>query len=421
MLAKKTKFYLPFKIAFLYFLISGIYIIFSDKVLENTLSPEVVTKFQSYKGLGFVFITSFLLFISIKKILKKIKVSEQKYRLLADHSKDLIWLLNPDSKIVYTSPSAGELLGYKSEDLLGKKIYDLIHPKDIKKAEKNFNDLLINGAIESPITFRIKKKTNEYIWFESLKKHIIKNNEVIGTVSSNRNITERVEANKTIKNYQKSLQNLTTEIFLVEEKQRKEIAANIHDHLSQSLVISKMKLQDLREDESLNNHVLDIDFLISHITDALENSRKITYDLCPPVLYQLGIIDAMHWFSDKIEEQYGLKVEFTTNIENIQLDDNKLISIYRSIQEIVTNSIKHAKATIIHIDFKFADEGLSILVSDNGIGFNVEKTLRNKILDSGFGLFTLKERIYNLKGTVNITSKPVIETGTIVKIFIYLQ
>jgi PAS domain S-box-containing protein len=421
MLAKKTKFYLPFKIAFLYFLISGIYIIFSDKVLENTLSPEVVTKFQSYKGLGFVFVTSSLLFISIKKILKKIKVSEQKYRLLADHSKDLIWLLNPDSKIVYTSPSAGELLGYKNEDLLGKKIYDFIHPKDIKKAEKNFNGLLINGAIESPIAFRIKKKTNDYIWFESLKKHIIKNNEVIGTVSSNRNITERVEANKTIKNYQKSLQNLTTEIFLVEEKQRKEIAANIHDHLSQSLVISKMKLQDLREDESLNNHVLEIDFLISHITDALENSRKITYDLCPPVLYQLGIIDAMHWFSDKIEEQYGLTVEFTTNIESIQLDDNKLISIYRSIQEIVTNSIKHAKATIIHIDFKFADEGLSILVSDNGIGFNVEKTLRNKILDSGFGLFTLKERIYNLKGTVNITSKPVIETGTIVKIFIYLQ
>ncbi|WP_100615913.1 PAS domain-containing sensor histidine kinase [Confluentibacter citreus] len=420
MLTKKLKFYLPFKIAVIYFLVGSLYIIFSDKFLENTFTPETVTKFQSYKGLVFVFLTSFLLFILIKRNLKKIKASEHKYRLLADHSKDLIYLLNTDSKIVYSSPSAEDLLGYQSDDILGKNLCDFIHPDDLKKVENSFNDLLLKGASKNPVIYRVKNKTNEYIWFESLKQLITKNNKVVGLVSSCRDITERVVANEAIKNYQVSLQNLTSEILLVEEKQRKEIAANIHDHLSQSLVISKMKLQDLRENEFLKDYVSDIDFVNTHITDALENSRKITYDLCPPVLYQLGIIDTMYWFSDKIEDQYNIKVEFTTNIDNLKLDDNELISIYRSIQEIVMNSIKHANASLIHIDFKFVDEGLNISVSDDGVGFNVDEKVSDKVLSSGFGLFTLKERIHNLKGTVNIISKPTIKSGTIVEIFISL-
>ncbi|WP_198513454.1 PAS domain-containing sensor histidine kinase [Confluentibacter lentus] len=414
------RFYLPFKIAFFYFLISGLYIILSDKFLENTFLPETLTKFQSYKGLAFVFVTSFLLFILIKKNLKKIKRSEHKYRLLAENSKDLIYLINANSEIVYVSPSVKDILGYDVDEAIGKKVLEFIHPDDLKKVKNNFNELMSKGSSKSPIMYQVKKKTNEYIWFESAKQVITKNNKITGIISSCRDVTERVEANEAIKNYQKSLQNLTTEIFLVEEKQRKQIAANIHDHLSQSLVISKMKLQDLREQTSLKNHISDIDFINSHITDALENSRKITYDLCPPVLYQLGIIDTMHWFSEKMEDQYKTKIIFTTNIKNIKLDDNKLISIYRSIQEIVTNSIKHAKASLIHIDFKFADKGLNISVTDNGTGFNVDETLNNKILSSGFGLFSLKERIHNLKGIVSIISKPTIEIGTVVKIFIYL-
>lgn len=417
---KKLKFYLPFKIAFVYFIIGSLYIVFSDKFLENTFSPETVTKFQSYKGLGFVLLTSLLLFILIRKNLRKIKRSEHKYRLLAENSKDLIYLINTDFEVVYVSPSVKDILGYDVDEAMGKKVFDFIHTSDLKKVEKNFDDLLSNGYAKSPILYKVKKKTNEYIWFESAKQVVLKNNKVIGIISSCRDITERIEANKEIKNYQKSLQNLTNEIFLVEEKQRKEIAANIHDHLSQSLVISKMRLQDLRNYEVLNDFKADIDFISSQITDAIENSRKITYDLCPPVLYQLGIIDTMHWFSDKIESQYKIKVEFKTNIDGIKLDDNKLISIFRSIQEIVMNSIKHANASLILIDFDLNDNGLNISISDNGVGFDTNKKLNNKVLNSGFGLFTLKERIQNLNGTVTIISKPTIKSGTIVKIFIYL-
>lgn len=421
MLTKKIKFHLPFRIALIYFLISGLYIVFSDIILNNTISAETLTKFQSYKGLAFVFITSFLIYILIKKNLKKIKDSEQKYRLLANHSKDLIFSYNTKAEVVYLSPSVEKLLGYNLNDTIGKKPSDFIHPDDLKKADKNFNNLLLDEKTEKPIIYRIKKKENdEYIWFESVRQLIKDKGEIIGVVSSNRDITERIASDKALKNHRKSLRNLTSEILLVEETQRKEIAANIHDHLSQSLVIAKMKLQDLRAQNSLDAHLSDIDFIISHISEALENSRKITYDLCPPVLYQLGIVDTMHWFSDKIKESYKIDVRFTTNKESIELNDKELIFIYRCIQELVTNSIKHAHASLISIDFKLIDKGLHIKVSDNGIGFNVNTTQNNKILNSGFGLFTLKERVHNLNGTVNIISKPDYKAGTSVDIFISL-
>lgn len=421
MLTKKINFSLPFRLAFIYFFIGGLYIIISDTLLEKAVSTETLTRLQSYKGLVFVLATSIILYFLIKRSLKRIKKGKQKYRLLADHSKDLICLHGSNARFIYLSPSLKELLGYSIKELLGKNPHDYVHPNDLDRVNSSFHQLLLNEKKSYSITYRVKKKSGEYIWFETAHRPILKNDDIMGMVSSSRDVTERVESNKEIKAYQKSLQNLTSEILLVEEKQRKEIAANIHDHLSQSLVISKMKLQDLRKKEAISKYWPDIDFAVSHITEALENSRKITSDLCPPVLYQLGIIDTMHWLSDKIEEQYKIKVTFNTNTEHIKLEDKELITIYRSVQEIITNTIKHANATKITIDFKLTSEGLDILVSDNGIGFNVEKIQKNKVLNNGFGLFKLKERIQNLGGTVRITSKPVIKTGTTVNIFLYLK
>jgi PAS domain S-box-containing protein len=418
---KNIKITFPLKIALIYFLISSFYIIYSDKLLEISFSHEMLVKLQSEKGLAFVFLTSILIFFLIKQNLKKINESEQKYRLLADNTKDLICLHKPDAEYIYLSPSIKTLLEYDKDELIGRNPYEIIHPDDIKRIEKDSHQHLLKGETADIISYRIKKKSGKYVWFESLNQPIVENNKVVGIVSSSRDITERIIANESLKNYQKSLQNLTTEILLVEEKQKKEIASNIHDHLSQSLVISKMKLEDLKSKTDLHAYSNEIDFITQHINDAIQNSRKITNDLSPPVLYQLGIVDTMYWLSDKIEEDYNIKVQFTTNVKHIKLKDNKLIFIFRSIQEIITNTIKHAKASLITIEFKHSTTGLKISILDNGIGFDVKILQKNKILqsDSGFGLFSVKERIQNINGSIDIISIP--NDGTKINIFIPLK
>src|SRR5690606_29974900 len=144
-----------------------------------------------YKGLAFVFVTSLMLYVLINNNLKKIKESEEKYRLLAENSKDLIYLIKPDSEIEYISPSVKDLLGYNENDVIGRKKYDFIHPDDLNNVQNGIKELLAGGTSKSPFKYRVKNAFNEYVWFESAKQAVKKNNEVTGILSSCRNITER--------------------------------------------------------------------------------------------------------------------------------------------------------------------------------------------------------------------------------------
>ncbi len=248
---------------------------------------------------------------------------------------------------------------------------------------------------------------------------VFKDSKVTSFVTSSRDITEWMKANQEIEDYQSSLQNLTSEISLVEENHRKQIAANIHDHLSQSLVISKMRISEMQKRPNIEDIQPDLDFIKNRISEALDNSRKITYELSPPVLYQLGIVDALYWFAGEIEESYGLQVTLNSNISSLQLSDSKSILIFRCIQEVVTNTVKYAKATTINIDFNKNEEVLLIDISDNGIGFDTSTLHKTNMSSSGFGLFAVRERIRNLKGEFNIDSE--INIGTVVNFSIHLD
>ncbi len=251
-------------------------------IVSLTVSPMFEDTFSRV-------LVSFLDITRLKKADLEIKIREEKYRLLADNSKDLICLHEPDGRFIYLSPSIDFLVGYDQSELVGTNPYDIIHESDIDQVKKEVNNNLVQKKNFVSVTYRVKNKSGKDIWFETLINPIIKNGELIRIVSSSRDVTNNVEHNREIENYQHSLQSLTKEISLLEERQKKAIAANIHDHMSQSLVISKMKLSELEKIKGLNKYLDDIKFIKHHISEALENSRKITYELSPPVLYQLGI------------------------------------------------------------------------------------------------------------------------------------
>ena len=349
----------------------------------------------------------------------QIEKAEELYRMLADHTHDLICLHNLDTSFSYLTPSVFDLLGLSQEELLGKKVGDLIHEEDFLILEDALENKILKGKMVEALTYRIRHKSGEYLWFESVAGPVFKEGKIVSFVTSSRNITQWMKANKEIQEYQESLQNLTTEILLIEENQKKQIAANIHDHLSQSLVISKMKIAEMMKRGNFKEIESDLNFIKSHISDAIDNSRKITYELSPPVLYQLGLIDTLYWFSGELEESYGLEVEFDSNISSIKLTDAQSILVFRCIQEIVTNTIKYASATKICIKVSKTEKGLEISVLDNGIGFDIKTLNKRSMSSTGFGLFAVRERIQNLRGEFKIDSE--INKGTQVNFFIPLK
>lgn len=349
----------------------------------------------------------------------KVEKAEEMYRLLADHTSDLICLQELDSSFKYISPSIKNLLGYEQSALLGEKLLDIIHKDDLKPLKDLMKQKILDANDMDAYTIRVLHKEGHFVWLEFLTSPVYKNKKISYYVSSARNITRWVLAKQEIQEYQTSLQEMTVEITLIEEEQKKEIASNIHDHLSQSLVISKMRINQLKKNPQLKMIEEDLKFIEEHISEALDNSRKITYELSPPVLYQLGIIDALNWLLEKVEENHKIGYRINSNLSSLKLDDAKSILLYRSIQEIINNTIKYANATLITLDLNKNNLGLDIIMTDNGVGFDTSllNNHRNHT-GSGFGLFTVQERIRNIQGKFTIVSK--VNAGTTVKFFIPL-
>ena len=349
---------------------------------------------------------------------EKVKKNQEMQLLLANNTSDIICLHDSDSTFKYITPSIKNILGYNKTEFLGKKAFKLIHEDDAKFLKKR----MIEKQTRDPFPFRARHKNGHYVWLESLASPVYKRGKINYFVSSSRDITESVLTKERIQEYQASLQRLTNEITLIEEKQKRQIASNIHDNLSQSLVISKMKVDLLQKKPELNIIEDELDFIASHISDALENSRKITFELSPPILYQLGIIEAVNWLLDKLNTKHNIKFKLKTDLFDVALGETKAIIVYRSVQEVLTNAIKYSKATIVKVTIEENDLEAIVCIVDNGIGFETSKleNLGTKTASgSGFGLFTVKERINNLKGKFTIDSK--INTGTKVCITIPLD
>jgi len=257
----------------------------------------------------------------------------------------------------------------------------------------------------------ITQKSGETRVINASNIPLIEQNTMVSTVQD---ITERNHALKEIQTYRDALKQLTIEITLLEEKQRRDIAANIHDHLSQSLVLSNMQISALKKktkDEQLLEGLRHIE---KYIAEALEFSRKITYDLSPPILYEMGIAATIQLMVQKIGDENDIQIDFRSDVEDIVLPEQTLVLLYRAIKEIIFNALKHAKASKLSVHFRKEDQGLDINIKDDGIGFDLEQVEARRTVHKGYGLFAVRERVQNLEGDLFIDSQN--GTGTEVRI-----
>jgi PAS domain S-box-containing protein len=257
----------------------------------------------------------------------------------------------------------------------------------------------------------ITQKSGETRVINASNIPLIEQNTMVSTVQD---VTERNQALKEIRTYRDALKQLTTEITLLEEKQRREIAANIHDHLSQSLVLSNMQISTLQKKTKDEKLLEGLQHIEKHIAEALEFSRKITYDLSPPILYEMGIAATIQLMVQKIQDESDIQIDFRSEVNDIELPEQTLALLYRAVKEIIFNALKHADAGKLKVHFRSADKGLDIQISDNGKGFDINQVEAPRTVQKGYGLFAVRERVQNLGGDLAIVSA--IGSGTEVRI-----
>ena len=234
-----------------------------------------------------------------------------------------------------------------------------------------------------------------------------------------RDLVFRLETvNESLEQRSSLLQRLTLELASAEQNERRRIANDIHDHLAQLLVLSRIKLRQALKnpfDPSSHTFLTDTDRMLE---ESLHYTRTLVAELSPQVLQQSGLVAALKWLAEQMSS-HGLVIEASITADRIAIEQQRAAMVYQSVRELLFNVLKHAgigrAALSVWIQ---ADKDLCITVSDQGRGFDSSSTMTAGI-PAKFGLLTIRERIEALQGTFDIRSR--VGEGTSISLCIPIE
>ena len=199
---------------------------------------------------------------------------------------------------------------------------------------------------------------------------------------------------------------LATELSLAEQRERKRLATELHDHLQQLLVLSKLKLgQGRRLAESVPGCLDIIKQADDVLTQALAYTRTLVTELCPPILKEFGLSAAIKWLAEQML-QHHLRVHVEVLSEEPELQEEHAVLLFQSVRELLINSSKYAETGHASVRMRVENDVLLIEVRDAGKGFDMSgmRKLESTAASSKFGLFSIRERMKALEGTLEIES-----------------
>ena len=205
---------------------------------------------------------------------------------------------------------------------------------------------------------------------------------------------------------------LLNAVFETQESERRRLAEDLHDSVGQVLSAIKLNLHRLDKAgvaETKSPLLADT----RQLTDeCIQEIRNIIHNVLPPVLTDYGLKEALEGLCLKMEQTTSVKVHCKNNLDEVRLRPEIELAFYRMAQELFSNAIKHADATIIHLNLTKDNGWLVMEFKDNGKGFNLDDVKR------GFGLKNLQSRVQLINGEVNVYTKPKNGTITIIRVMI---
>lgn len=217
--------------------------------------------------------------------------------------------------------------------------------------------------------------------------------------------------------YNDALNNRSTTVsrllILLGDKERSKLAQDIHDSILQELIFLYKKIEYLQSEDDISPETIE---LVKHrLNDQISFIREACYDLNPPFLKEIGLVDSLSILLNKYTEAGDFEIFFQVDREDLYSSINQevIVSIYRIVQELMVNAKKHSCAKCIFISLRLIEEKLILLYEDDGVGFDSYTFLNNK---NHFGLSSMQERIKSINGQLSINSE--VNQGTIIKVII---
>jgi len=225
---------------------------------------------------------------------------------------------------------------------------------------------------------------------------------IAGYMSQIQDVTELRLAERKLSRYQRQLQILASQLSLAEEQERRRLASGLHDQVGQTMALMKFKLgaaKDLPCQADVHTYLDEIGTLLD---DAIRQTRSLTFDLSPPILYELGLEPALEWIVEQFHIHYGLRCELKDDGQPKPLGDDLRGLLFSAVRELLVNITKHAHARTVTVSVRREGNSISINIEDDGVGFDVSGAGWRK---QGFGLFNVRERLTAVGGHFEVKSE----------------
>lgn len=329
--------------------------------------------------------------ITERKLMEEeIKASELRFHLLFNSNPSPMVLTDLENGSITETNNAFEtMMEYKRNEMIGLSTLDLglWYSEDMRQ---NARELLLTKGHLRNFEARVKTKSGRII-------DVILNSEIVALndrryfLTGCTDITQQKQAEDKINILNQHITNL-------QEEERQRIAKDLHDSVSQTLSAALLMFKSLPEYAEPNREPFNIG--VQLIENASTEIREIYTNLYPSVLEHMGLIAAIKWYSRYQLQAKGITCELDLS-DNISIDHSTEVHLYRILQEVISNIVRHSAADQVSISLHYENDELRLSIVDNGKGFMIDETLER---GTGYGILNIRHRINTIKGKLTIES-----------------
>ena len=348
------------------------------------------------------FVGAFAMFSDVTVL----RETEKRFRKIFEEAAIGMCLVDMEGRLLDVNPAIMNMLGFTKDEMYRKPIQELLHPEDVKASTNLFKELGLGKRDSFSRENRYRHKDGRVVWGQ-VTMSLLRGTSGIPqfAIAMIADITDRKQAEEDIRTYQEQLQSLASELSLTEERERRRLATDLHDHIGQALAVSKIKLGVLQKTVTIGDHAKPIGEVRELIEQMIKDTRSLTFELSLPVLYELGFEAAVEWFAKHVRSQHGIKVDVQQDLTPIPMDDEIKVLLFRSVRELMMNIVKHAQARNARVTIRRDGDGVNIEVEDDGVGMRDVRRDSKLKGNGGFGLFSIRERLHYLGGQVQVESE----------------
>jgi PAS domain S-box-containing protein len=342
-----------------------------------------------------------------------LRESERKFRTLAENSPDLLIRYDRACRRVYVNPAYTTFFAMSEEEALARELGEGWYGGlGLQVYEDRLRSVMATGVrAETSMTWNKPGSTPVHFIF-----HIVPEYDMDGTVvhvlTIGRDITPLKEAERCLQESRSQLRELAARQHTAREEERKHIARELHDELGQFLTALRMSVSLLRVRFGQDNPALTAH--AKGMTELVDRNIQVVRNVAAslrPVALDMGIQPALEWLVDDFAAHAGISATLLVEDDTIVLDEDSETTVFRIVQESLTNVARHADASCVTVTLDSSGEYCLVTVQDDGVGFNP-----TRIRKTSLGLLGMRERVWVVGGDIEIDSAPGKGTTVVVRV-----